>query len=344
MNKGAALKIIFFVWLQSLIAIGANALDYPHYGINNIGCDSCHFIYGTEPSLLPLWTVHTPQDIDDTQYNTLCWSCHNDIEAAYVRTHSSLQIDNSYGDWTVECKVCHNPHYQKQFRTYGSVSYLYSNTILSVTAATLTNSEAVWTDNQYQGLIVVPNVTKRDYNYKILSNTSNTLTVEGPIDLTKAATGNTFAIVYGKLVYNSINLSKITITPPKSGSKTTRFFNSTGPKSFTDGDATYDGVCEVCHTQTTHFRNGVYGGDPTYTNPAHTNVGSPAGTNCITCHSHENGFRHGGGGGTGCGDASSCHGTRQSHPTHVGGSGMQLSLACSDCHDTSSFPLFRVCL
>jgi hypothetical protein len=321
--------------LLNLISIQASALDYPHFGINNIGCDSCHFIYGTEPSLLPPWTAHTPQNIDDTQYNTLCWSCHNDIDAPYVRTHSSLQIDNSYGDWTVECKVCHNPHYQKQ-KEFGSASYLYSGTSTNVTSTTLIKSGAGWTTDAYKDMVVIPNVSQNKYIYKITGNTNDTLTIEGPIDLTKVSPGNTFAILYGQLVYNTIDLSKITITPAKSGSKTVRFFRPTGANSFADGNSTYDGVCEVCHTQTTHFRN-----DGTGSNQLHTNVGSPAGTNCIECHSHVNGFKHGVGVGTGCGDSLSCHGLQKSHPTHVGGMGRQLSLACSDCHNTSSFPQFK---
>lgn len=110
------IQLFFYISIPSANA----ATDYPHSVINNIGCDSCHFVYGTEPSHLPPWTAHIPQDVDDTQYNTLCWSCHNDVDAPYVRSHSSRQTDNDYGDWTVECRVCHYPHYQKQFKTYGS--------------------------------------------------------------------------------------------------------------------------------------------------------------------------------------------------------------------------------
>ncbi|MBI5408464.1 MAG: hypothetical protein HZA14_03765, partial [Nitrospirae bacterium] len=188
----------------------------------------------------------------------------------------------------------------------------------SVNETTITKTDAGWTDNQYQGLVVVPNISKRDYNYKIISNTGDTLTVEGPMDLTKISAGNTFAIVYGKLIKDSIDLSKITITPPETGTKATRFFNSTGEKSFADGDATYDGVCEVCHTQTTHFRNNGGGSDQ-----LHSNMGSPAGTRCTSCHQHINGFRGMGGG---------------AHSTHVlEGYGPQL--ACTDCHGANVPPL-----
>ena len=316
-RKGIKALIITLAFcLMAAHAYSAN--DYPHFGINNIGCDSCHFVFGTQPSLLPEWTAHTPQNIDDTQYNTLCWSCHNDVDAPYMRTHSSLQIDNSYGDWTVECRVCHNPHFQKQFRTYGSSSYLYSGASTGITASTLTKTGAGWTENAYQGYILCPNVSQKNYNYEILSNTSDTLTVQGPINLTKVSVGNTFAIIYGNLINDTIDLSRIAIIPSKSGSKATRFFNSTGTNSFADGNSTYDGMCEVCHTQTNHFRNNGTGPDQ-----LHANMGSIPGTKCTNCHKHENGFRGMGGG---------------AHTTHVlEGYGPELS--CSECHGANIPPV-----
>lgn len=296
-------KSIIILTVLLLALEGANAIDYPHFSINNIGCDSCHFIYGSEPSLLPPWTAHVPQDIDDTQYNTLCWSCHNDIDAPYVRSHSSLQIDNGYGDWTVECRVCHNPHYQKQFRTYGSASYLYSGASTNITTTAITNTGAGWTVNAYKGLVVIPNVLQKNYNYKILSNTDDTLTLEGPINLTKVSIGNTFAIVYGKLVNDTIDLSKITVSPGRSGSKAVRLFNSTGTNSFADGNTTYDGMCEVCHTQTVYHRNNSSG------NHSHNN-----GVKCTICHTHSEGFK-----GTGC---DVCHGYPPVNATSGGPAGL----------------------
>ncbi len=89
MKRARDIKILLFSFVLCLVSVYAHAIvDYPHFDINYIGCDSCHFVYGTQPSLLPPWTAHTPQNIDDTQYNTLCWSCHNDIDAPYMKTHS----------------------------------------------------------------------------------------------------------------------------------------------------------------------------------------------------------------------------------------------------------------
>ena len=321
--KGKMRRKITTVFILSLIftliAIQAETLDYPHTSVNSIGCDSCHFVYGDNSSLLVDVSSYST-GIDDTQYNNLCWSCHNDIDAPDVETHSSLQIDNSYGDWTVECRTCHNPHSQRQFRIYGSSSYLTSGASTGLTATTLTKTGAGWTVDAYQGLVLIPNATsssRKKYGYKITGNTSDTITVEGPIDQTKAAVGNTFAVIYGKLIQSTVQTDQI-IGLVKTGNKTARYFNSTGANSFADGDSTYDGICEVCHTQTTHFKNDGGG-----TDQLHTNMNSPAGTNCTVCHQHANGFMGMGGG---------------AHPTHVTNA-VGPQLACAACHGVNTPPL-----
>ena len=117
MKKGAIIKSAALALALAFMAIQANALDYPHTGVNNIGCGSCHFVYGSEASHL-LEGLNYGLDIDDTQYNALCWTCHNPAGTAPdMKTHSSLQTDNSYGDWSVECRTCHNVHLQKQINT-----------------------------------------------------------------------------------------------------------------------------------------------------------------------------------------------------------------------------------
>ena len=72
---------------------------------------------------------------------------------------------------------------------------------------------------------------------------------------------------------------RTTITTPSSGAKPVVFTNTTGSKSFADGDATYDGVCEICHTTTAYHRNNASGDHSHY-----------AGQNCLTCHSHASKF------------------------------------------------------
>ncbi len=285
MKKTKIIKLLFLVLILCLITTQAETLDYPHAGMNNITCDACHFVYGTEPSLLPEWTDIVPQNIDDSQYNILCWSCHDDDVATAVRTHSSLEIDNSYGDWTVECRVCHNPHTQKQFKVYGEPSHLYTGTSTDVTTSTLTEGGAGWTIDEYRGNVLIPDASgsNKKYGYKIIGNTVDTITVREEINTAKVDIGDTFAIIYGKIVKSTIVLDEITDPGvPKTGDKTVRLFKEKGANSFADGDSIYDGVCEVCHTQTLYHKNSA-DGDHTHNIEAERK--------CTSCHVHTSGFK-----------------------------------------------------
>ena len=137
------------------------------------------------------------------------------------------------------------------------------------------------------------------------------------------------------------------INTPNSGEKDVIFTADEGTNSYADGDTTYNGVCEVCHTETRHHRNDGANpdSDPHY-----------AGTNCIECHAHQNEFSHGGS--SGCED---CHGhdpgyeyepgkfsegagTVQSHSTHTEYDSDDLkgpNITCGDCHDTDNYPYFK---
>jgi predicted CxxxxCH...CXXCH cytochrome family protein len=124
-------------------------------------------------------------------------------------------------------------------------------------------------------MVLIPNTSKWYFMYQIISNTADTITVQGVFNTTYIQAGNNFTVVYGQLVKDYVNSMYV------------RFFRPEGTKSFADGDATYDGICEVCHTQTTYHRNNATGD--------HTHQ---AATNCTTCHAHEEGF-------AGC---AGCHG------------------------------------
>lgn len=123
---------------------------------------------------------------------------------------------------------------------------------------------------------------------------------------------------------------------PSSGDQTVVFTAWTGTNSFADGDATYDGVCEVCHTATNY----------------HQNIGPPGSHNftddCTACHLHGSGFEGAGGGCAGC--HSSTQGTRRavvgefdrtSHHVDWAGGGLASSADipdsdCTTCHDQSA--------
>ncbi|MEN8262176.1 MAG: LamG-like jellyroll fold domain-containing protein [Nitrospirota bacterium] len=334
MTKITAIRIFILSFLFCLIAVQADTLDYPHNSANNITCESCHFVYGGDEVLLilPEWVNHVPETIDDTQFNTLCWSCHTETLSGplFMETHSSRVLDNGYGDWAVECRVCHNPHKQ-QFRSanHGSEAYILQGTVAGVGTDTLTASGVNWGTDEYAGYVVVPNIAENKYNYQVLSNDSDTLTVKGTIDQSRVIATDTFGISYGKLVYDTIHLDKIIDDtsggPPvtRTGTKTVKFFNNEGANSFADGDLTLDGICEACHQQTNHFRNyNPVTGESLY-DRLHANMNYPAGTDCTFCHKHENGF-------IGMGDGA--------HTTHViDDNGPKLW--CGDCHGENTPPV-----
>jgi len=350
-SVGKALLVLGTVLFLKSLALADNLqLDYPHSAVSGLGCASCHYVV-TEP---PAWLRDfDPQTIDDTLDNTLCLSCHNSgypKDIPVVKTHSSVQTGNRYhqpAGWSIECKTCHWPHHQMQLRTHGPESYVFSGVSTEVTASGLKMAGANWSPDRFNNYLLIPNVHNSSYSYEIEATSSDTLTVDpvaAPIDLTKAGNGDTFAVVYGKLI-------KSLLPTPASGDKPVRFFGKTGARSYADGDSAYDGVCEVCHTQTSHFRN-----DGTGLDQNHSNVGGGEGKNCLFCHRHQSGFAHGGGaGGGGC---ESCHGhddgfggagtggkgTYLSHSTHTENDADDLkgpNLACGDCHNTSAFPNFK---
>ncbi len=349
---------IFF----SLFAIAAT--DAPHNASNNISCGSCH---GETLMNSPFWGTGT--------YDQLCLSCHrratggpySQTDAPAVTTHS-----DSSENALAECRDCHNPHYQRQKvykNTDASNLYLATGKIISCEYSgkdPFTNKDIStfhYSDNppityksgtgwdatklpkkteDYRGAILFPHVNKLGYNYPItaVNPTAKTITVNG--NVTTECNNNlfssaTFAVMYGQYIKDVLN------------TKTVKFFDQTGTNSFADGDTTYNGVCEVCHTQTTHFR---YGGGVPEQN--HENICEGVRTNCIRCHKHTNGFGHGGGGSeTNCVD---CHGhendwtggpysgTTLSHSTHTENDSDDAKgpfiTTCGGCH-AAYFPCFK---
>ena len=113
-----------------------------------------------------------------------------------------------------------------------------------------------------------------------------------------------------------------------------------GWRSFADGDTTYDGVCEVCHTTTSYHRNDG-GGTP----------GHFSGEDCRPCHAHENDFLPQGAGGDyphdihlthpkgpqlgeGPDGCQTCHGPGPWDPDHWadGAPSLAATTVCDTCH------------
>ena len=117
----------------------------------------------------------------------------------------------------------------------------------------------------------------------------------------------------------NLNWVKTEILTPNSGSRDVVYFNPTGQNSLADGDETYDGPCEVCHTQTAYHMNDGTGG-------SHFD-----GQVCTACHPH---FPEEG-------DYFMPQVTGpESHATHLHGKKGPQIKKCSKCHDADDFTLF----
>ena len=122
----------------------------------------------------------------------------------------------------------------------------------------------------------------------------------------------------------NIYMIRNSIVTPNSGTKSVLFASQTGTNSFADGDVTYDGICEVCHTMTAHYSN-----DGSAADQHHTSQGGQDGSNCTTCHPHGDSFAPTGGGCTECHTVAFPNwGVTDSHFAHTS----KYSYNCNTCH------------
>jgi Zn-finger protein len=222
------------------------AIDPPHDVTNDISCTSlCHLT----ASPAPAWRSQptgTPT-IDYTYANNLCKACHIPTypmspQAQDVQTHSSAQTTTTYGTWVIECRTCHDPHYQKQVAAYpiSTLNSIVTGTVLTVASNrySLTVSTAL-TPSAYIDYVLVPNTAYPTRLYRITDNSATTIMVspKDPFDTSLVQPNAPFVIRYPGLV-------KDQISTPNSGTRTVRFFNNQGPRSFATSTTTIDGICQ----------------------------------------------------------------------------------------------------
>jgi hypothetical protein len=351
------IKLLTFIFIMVLSVVFAfqftaiAATDAPHNASNNINCGSCH---GAGLLNSPFWG-------GSMSYDQLCLNCHkassgpySETNAPLVVTHSSETTSDKYGDWERECRNCHNPHYQRQKlykNTDANNLYLATGTITNCVyngdnTSTLTYSTITYKTGWdaarltektagYRRTILFPNVNKLGYNYPItaVDPDAKTIKVTGNVT-TILYPPTTFAAIYGQFIKDAIDVNGT--------NKQVKFFDRKGTKSYADGDTTYNGVCEVCHTQTMYHKNDGtgnyhYPGARCYVCHAHINgfgyAHGESGSDCDDCHGHDDGWNGG-----------DYYGTTQSHSTHTENDSDDLkgpNITCSDCHDTDDYPFFK---
>lgn len=325
-------------------------------------CLYCH----TDPSCpLPHDTIGPKAETHtDSDENILaeCIACHDphyqeqknykstdssNLYLAYGRIESFEYNDpNDYGVTYFDIELIHT-----SVLTYSSITYKNAT---GWDAAGL--SEKTW---DCRGAILFPNVKKLGYSYPIIAvnEGSETITVKGDVTpVYQYITSSDFAVMYGQFIKDQISVCSI--TRDKSCTDDTdcpvgeecslvgnvKFFDKKGANSYADGDTTYNGICEVCHTQTIYHRNDGLG-ESHYPavrcsichthvdNFAETDHTGKSGPDCEGCHGHDDGWNGGG-----------YFGTTLSHSTHTENDSDDLKgpfIDCDVCHDTNDYPFFR---
>ncbi len=130
MKRSLILNVIMMLGFAALIVNSAAALDYPHTDVGisaPVTCGDCHYSHGDPP-----WKPSTPANIDETFYNNQCMSCHSGSPGTDVKTHSSIQVDGGYGNWSIECWHCHDAHENEQFDDHIPEVYIETGTVVQV--------------------------------------------------------------------------------------------------------------------------------------------------------------------------------------------------------------------
>jgi len=201
-----------------------------------------------------------------------------------MANHSSEILDSyKYGDWSRTCLDCHDQHGHNHNPGSGNlVEVVASSRLVKVDYFDTLNLDSVnvldpaWADpstwgsktGPERGLIMEYTQRGNIISFVIVSATADTITVRNGKNA-RFPYGETMYIRYGMHIAEEVNGQTVNFSGPA-----TMAFNETGA----DIDTTPDGICQVCHTQTTYWRS-----DGSRTD--HFN-----GWRCMICHVHEKGF------------------------------------------------------
>ncbi|MBI4793869.1 MAG: CxxxxCH/CxxCH domain-containing protein [Deltaproteobacteria bacterium] len=250
----------------------------PHWSANNIDCIDCH-----QNHMGP---------------KTACEFCHNNTTGAgysktsapAMATHSAAIIGSgNYGEWARQCVDCHDPHVSAQcstplvegtFTSYSSAAGFTTFQLGALVVHDISwQAPASWAAKTgaerglvllVQGLLWDAEQNKYvDFSSEIVSATPTAITVSG--EVSAISTVRDFKILYGQYIRTAINGRPVDFPGTPAG-----LAENEGTGAI---DPTPTGICQVCHTQTAHWRS-----DGTLAD--HFN-----GENCTGCHEHELGFR-----------------------------------------------------
>ncbi len=282
----------YCIVLIGIFLIPCSSFALMHISNNNFAweCSGCHIYGGPADGVRPCEDCHNTSSDDSDNYD--------DFNTIKVATHSSEVIGSvppyGYGTWGQECLDCHQHHTHKGLSRYDGVtepSYVLgeltinwpvsdaerTETTFTIDASSILDpawgDPATWaqkTGNE-RGLILVMKPNSRYIWWEIIDATETTVTIANVRTYFRYRDKPFEAkLVYGMLIKDEVNGVDVDAGGPST---------MADDESGTEFDPTPEGICQVCHTQTLHWR---YDGSL---------ADHFSGWNCILCHPHEQGFK-----------------------------------------------------
>lgn len=269
MKKTTLTNMLLLLFGLPLAAGNGEAAQSPHWQENDIGCLDCH--------------------ADHQGTTTPCLSCHTNTGGGGYSKYNAPGVE-THGSFS--CLTCHDPHTSSQCSlplvtgTFGSYYLEGGNTTFLLDSVNAVDpawqDPAGWGEKSGSGRGLIFSVKKGlldnrrtppvyvDYSAEVVSAENNTITVTGIHAGSELSGGTDFTLTYGQLVRTTINNKPVIL-------------GSSRDLAANDGraggnDATPDGVCQVCHTQTRYWLS-----DGTGTNHNDGRI-------CTDCHDHASGF------------------------------------------------------
>jgi len=282
-----------FQWSDSTNGTGIIDDTFP-----NTVCLQCHGEESVDPHKGPTAKLHSSAVTGSSKgpWSTLCTACHD--------PHFQGQLDFAYSDPDklflatgkfTEAVPAFNPA-DPDSVTYGASSISFDQ-LCSVTPCPDWLDVSLWEEkgghvdkagavDNSRGLVLVSNKSNPADTYEVLKVTdlgagNYQLKIKGQMG--NVVPGQQFGVIYGQSIKSFVRIPNTTID------KDVKFFQ---PGVIEDGYGGYiddsgsvipKGLCQVCHTLTSHWKTDGSGTD-------HQNPGTE---NCLNCHTHETGFsRH----------------------------------------------------
>lgn len=282
---------------------GASFLNAPHQDLQCVDCHAYSLNGGEwrDSSGAKVFPPASPTR-DDQLRNFICLTCHDGSKTGIPgkKMHSSHSFNPGDQTWSVLCVSCHDPHFQSQLQHKNDAGLFLATGIISgVDTSTPGQSTIIfnslnskntgaitadWTakTSAGRGLILVIDTTNPTHTFEIIGTVHNGITVKGTVEQVFYTANETrFGIIYGQLLRDAVYTGKDADGDGWGDYREIRFHDAeaggyTGDKN---GDGAIDGVCQVCHTDTSHWTRSMA-------------VDTHYATNrCTGCHLVNNGFK-----------------------------------------------------